>query len=122
MKIVINYQEYADVEIEKAVLRELPDVEIKESRTREPAEFKGNLQGLFLSNTLLTNLLHLVSGNTTALVLRNYLPSVPAIAVGLVAGLKLYGHVNPALFRKLALGLLMVLGLQMVTYTARVAP
>ncbi|MFH1538936.1 MAG: C-terminal binding protein [bacterium] len=39
MKIVINYQEYADVEIEKAVLRELPGVEIVESRTRNAEEF-----------------------------------------------------------------------------------
>jgi D-3-phosphoglycerate dehydrogenase len=39
MKIVINYQEYADVEIEKAILRELPDVEIVESRTRDEADF-----------------------------------------------------------------------------------
>jgi len=37
MKVVINYQEYADVEIEKAVLRQLPGVEIKESRTRDAA-------------------------------------------------------------------------------------
>jgi D-3-phosphoglycerate dehydrogenase len=39
MKVVINYQEYADVEIEKAILRELGQVEVVESRTRNPAEF-----------------------------------------------------------------------------------
>jgi D-3-phosphoglycerate dehydrogenase len=39
MKVVINYQEYADVEIEKGVLREIPGVEILESHTRNMAEF-----------------------------------------------------------------------------------
>jgi D-3-phosphoglycerate dehydrogenase len=39
MKVVINYQEYADVEIEKAILRELPAVEIIESRARAEAVF-----------------------------------------------------------------------------------
>jgi D-3-phosphoglycerate dehydrogenase / 2-oxoglutarate reductase len=39
MKVIINYQEYADVEIEKAILRELPGVEIVESHTRSEEEF-----------------------------------------------------------------------------------
>lgn len=39
MKVVINYQEYADVEIEKAILRKLPGVEIAESRTRNASVF-----------------------------------------------------------------------------------
>jgi D-3-phosphoglycerate dehydrogenase len=39
MKVVINYQEYADVEIEKAVLRQLPGIEIVESHTRSAVEF-----------------------------------------------------------------------------------
>jgi len=39
MKVVINYQEYADVEIEKKVLAQLPGVEVVESRTRDAKEF-----------------------------------------------------------------------------------
>ena len=39
MKVVINYQEYADVEIEKKIIGALPGVEIVESRTREGKEF-----------------------------------------------------------------------------------
>ena len=39
MKVVINYQEYADVEVEKAILRGLPGVEIVESRARDEADF-----------------------------------------------------------------------------------
>ncbi len=36
MKVVINYQEYSDVELEKNVLKRLPGIEIVESRTRDP--------------------------------------------------------------------------------------
>ena len=39
MKVVINYQEYSDVEIEKGILKDLPGIEIVESRTRDPVEF-----------------------------------------------------------------------------------
>jgi len=39
MKVVINYQEYADVEIEKKVLRRLPGLEIVESHSREAKAF-----------------------------------------------------------------------------------
>ena len=44
MKVVINYQEYADVEIEKAILRELGQVEVVESRTVNPAEFMAEVR------------------------------------------------------------------------------
>ena len=39
MKVVINYQEYPDVEIEKKVLQQLPGVNIVESLTRKAEEF-----------------------------------------------------------------------------------
>jgi len=46
MKVVINYQEYPDVEIEKSILREaFPSVEIVESRTLDTAEFITEAEG-----------------------------------------------------------------------------
>jgi D-3-phosphoglycerate dehydrogenase / 2-oxoglutarate reductase len=39
MKVIINYQEYTDVEIEKAILREQPGIEIVESHSREAGDF-----------------------------------------------------------------------------------
>jgi D-3-phosphoglycerate dehydrogenase len=45
MKIVINYQEYADVEAEKKVLKGLGEVEVIESRTRDPGEFMAEAAG-----------------------------------------------------------------------------
>lgn len=47
MKVIINYQEYADVEIEKKIIRDLfSDVEIIESRTRNPDEFIQQANGV----------------------------------------------------------------------------
>jgi len=46
MKVVINYQEYTDVEIEKSILREaFPSVEIVESHTLDAAEFITEVEG-----------------------------------------------------------------------------
>jgi D-3-phosphoglycerate dehydrogenase len=44
MKVVVNYQEYADIEIEKAILREIPGMEIVESRTRDEDELLREVQ------------------------------------------------------------------------------
>ena len=46
MKVVINYQEYPDVEIEKSILREaFPSVEIVESHTLDTTEFITEARG-----------------------------------------------------------------------------
>jgi D-3-phosphoglycerate dehydrogenase len=44
MKVVVNYQEYPDIEIEKAILREIPDMEIVESHTRDEDELLREVQ------------------------------------------------------------------------------
>jgi D-3-phosphoglycerate dehydrogenase / 2-oxoglutarate reductase len=47
MKAIINYQEYADAEIEKKILHEMvPDVKIIESRTYDSAEFIREAEGV----------------------------------------------------------------------------
>ena len=47
MKVIINYQEYSDVEIEKKIIRDaFNGVEIIESRTRNPDEFIQQAQGV----------------------------------------------------------------------------
>jgi D-3-phosphoglycerate dehydrogenase / 2-oxoglutarate reductase len=46
MKVIINYQEYADVEIEKSIIREaFKDIEIIESRTKNTTEFIHQAKG-----------------------------------------------------------------------------
>ena len=79
-----------------------------------PSEFKGNLQGFFLVNDLLVIAGHALSQNLTPLVLRDYLIVLPALIVGLFVGGRLDRRVDPALFRKIVLVLLVVMGLRLL--------
>jgi hypothetical protein len=84
------------------------------SRGWSPQEFKANLQGFFLLNDVMTITGHAVSGNLTPFVWQNYVLILPAIVLGIVAGLVLDRFLSPALFRKIVLVLLMGLGVRMI--------
>lgn len=75
-----------------------------------PAEFKSNLQAYFLLNSVVVMVIHAVSGNFTPLVWRSFGLSVPAILLGLWAGMSLDRWINPQLFRRIVLILLIFLG------------
>ena len=79
----------------------------------EPQLFKGNLQGYFLIIGLVAIFTHAVSGNVTGLVLRNSLIAVPLVLVGAALGFYLDRYINAAVFRKIVLGLLLILGLNL---------
>jgi len=79
-------------------------------RRWEPSAFKGNLQGYFLINSSIVVLTHWAMGNYSPLILQRYLFAVPAVFLGLGLGFALDGRLNPILFRKLVLILLLVLG------------
>lgn len=83
-------------------------------RRWEPKEFKGNLQGFFLLNSSMVIFIHLLSRHYTADVLRHFLQAAPAMALGLFAGIYLDRYINPATFRILVLGLLILVGLNLV--------
>jgi uncharacterized membrane protein YfcA len=55
----------------------------------EAAEFKGNLQSLALFNSVMVILTHALGGSFTGLVWQRYLIALPAIAIGLLAGVSL---------------------------------
>lgn len=74
-------------------------------------EFKSNLQGFFLVNGIVVIIMHAVNGNLTGAVWRTCALAVPASLLGLAAGLWLDRLINPELFRKLVLYLLLLLGL-----------
>ncbi len=75
-----------------------------------PNEFKGNLQALFLLDHLVVITSRVVAGAYTMTVLRTYLISLPAIALGIAVGLIVAGFIRPGAFRKLALITLLVVG------------
>ncbi len=75
-----------------------------------PAEFKSNLQGFFLLNAALVLSIHAVSGNFTPLVWRSFGIGLPAIGLGLWAGVSLDRRINPHTFRQIVLILLLFLG------------
>lgn len=80
-----------------------------------PDEFKGNLQGFFLLNDALAVISHGLAGNLTQPVLINYLFVLPAIALGYFAGTSLDRYINPQLFRKIVLVLLVIMGLRFIS-------
>jgi uncharacterized membrane protein YfcA len=79
-----------------------------------PRLFKGNLQGCFLIITVVAILTHAISGNVTSDVLQKSLIAIPFVLVGSVAGFSLDRFINPAFFRKIVLGLLLILGINLV--------
>ena len=79
-----------------------------------PNEFKGNLQGFFLVNSSVVVVVHILSGNYTSDVWTNFLLAVPGLAIGLIAGFLLSKRINPELFRKIVLILLIILGIRLI--------
>ncbi|RPI23153.1 MAG: sulfite exporter TauE/SafE family protein [Chloroflexota bacterium] len=79
-----------------------------------PAEFKSNLQGFFIINSTLVVLSHLLVQNMTPTVWRLYLWSLPVLALGILLGTRLDARIPHETFRKLVLGLLLLMGLRLV--------
>ncbi len=79
-----------------------------------PDEFKSNLQAFFLLNDATVILGHTLSGNLTPIVWSNYLISLPAIVFGIFIGLKIDRRINPMVFRKIVLVLLVIMGLRLI--------
>jgi uncharacterized membrane protein YfcA len=84
------------------------------ARRWPPAEFKGNLQGFFLVNSIIVVAVHLAAGNVTAEVWRLATAAVPAVLGGVAIGLRVGPRLAPAAFGQLVLGLLLVLGLWLI--------
>jgi uncharacterized membrane protein YfcA len=76
-----------------------------------PSEFKSNLQGFFTINNLMILASHWWDGNLTPQIFKYYGASLPSIALGILAAAMLEKKINPNLFRKIILCLLILLGL-----------
>ncbi|MEN9203613.1 MAG: sulfite exporter TauE/SafE family protein [Thermostichus sp. DG_1_6_bins_120] len=79
-------------------------------RRWDPERFKGNLQGLFLSNLGTVILSHTLQGNYTPQVFQLLRIGMPAILIGFVVGLWLSHWINPVQFRRLVLVSLVGIG------------
>jgi hypothetical protein len=78
------------------------------------SEFKGNLQGFFLFNSIFLVLTHWFAQNYTSAIWRDFLLALPALALGVLGGLWLDGRMDADKFRKLVLLLLIVIGIALI--------
>ncbi|MEA3337364.1 MAG: sulfite exporter TauE/SafE family protein [Chloroflexota bacterium] len=83
-------------------------------RRWSPLVFKGNLQAFFVATGVFVVLGHVVAGNLVPAVWRGYLVALAPVGLGILAGQRLEGRVNPEQFRKLVLVALIVIGLTLV--------
>lgn len=91
-----------------------PVIVYGDCRRWSPAEFKGNLQAFFLLGDALVIIGHGLAGNLTLIVWQNFLLALPAITLGVAAGLALERFIRPNAFRRIALILLIVLGVRLL--------
>ncbi len=85
-----------------------------DSQGWKPDVFKANLQGFFIINSILVVLAHLFGGTITEEVWRLYLIGIPGLVVGILIGTSLDRWINPEVFRKIALWILLVMGVRMI--------
>ena len=79
----------------------------------EPKLFKGNLQGCFLIITVVAILTHSLHGGVTRQVLKSSLVALPFVLSGALAGVLLDRFINRAVFRRIVLALLLILGINL---------
>jgi len=83
-------------------------------RRWSPQEFKSNLSGYFLVNSVMVVSTHWLGGNFTPDVTSHFLPALPALFLGFLLGQGLDRWLNPELFRRIVLVLLVVLGVRLM--------
>ena len=79
-----------------------------------PDAFKSNLQGYFVIISVIVVASHVMNGNFTSQVWHLFWWTIPSIVIGLIAGLSLDRWLNPLLFRRLVLVLLLVMGIRLI--------
>ena len=77
-------------------------------------EFKSNLPGMFMLNSAVVITTHLLAGHYSQSVLQDVLIGLPAMLIGLVVGWSLDKRVNPEMFRRIVLFLLVVIGVRLI--------
>lgn len=80
-----------------------------------PSEFKSNLGGAFLLNSVVVVMAHVASGHFTSTVMSDSVLALPATMIGVFAGWWLERFINPYTFSKLILILLIIIGLRLIS-------
>lgn len=75
---------------------------------------RGIFQPVLFSTMLMTTVTLTIAGAVTPEFIKLYLLGLPCVAVGTWAGVKLYGKLDDAAFRKIVLALLLVSGVSLV--------
>jgi uncharacterized membrane protein YfcA len=83
-------------------------------RRWETAEFKSNLQGYFVISSFVIAIGHAWNRNLTSEVWQHYLWTIPAMAMGILAGVNLDKYLKPETFRRIVLVLLIVMGIRLI--------
>jgi uncharacterized protein len=91
-----------------------PVIVYADCRRWPPDIFKSNLQGYFIISSLAVLATHALNGNITPPVWKAFWWTLPFIGVGLLAGLSLDRWLNPILFRRVVLILLVVMGMRLM--------
>ena len=80
----------------------------------QPQEYKSNLPGMFIVSSVVVIASHFLAGHYTATVLQDTAIGVPSMLIGLLVGWGLDKRINPQMFRKMVLFLLVVIGVQLI--------
>lgn len=91
-----------------------PVILYADCRRWQPDVFKSNLQGYFIVSSLAVLISHFWNRNITSQVWTTFLSTSPFIVIGIIAGLSLDRWLNPAIFRKVVLLLLVVMGIRLI--------
>jgi len=91
-----------------------PVIIYADCRRWPPDMFKSNLQGYFMVSSVMVVASHAMNGNFTSQVWHLFWWTTPSIVVGLIAGLSLDRWLNPLVFRRLVLVLLVVMGIRLI--------
>jgi len=83
-------------------------------RKWQPDKFRGNLQWIFIIVDVFSVANHWLAGNITSSVLKNFLWIIPVIFFSLLAGSYVERFINPKLFRKIVLVLLLAMGIRWI--------
>ena len=91
-----------------------PAVVYGNCRKWTPQEFKSNLAGYFLVGSVVVVFTHWLSGNFTSEVWFDFWITLPALLIGFILGQSLDKWIDPELFRKIVLVMLVVLGIRLM--------